>query len=231
MLDYSFSDSSSDRHFIDPNNSGNFYHATSFGDSSDEELAEKGDFCADAQVYSKQLSLRASTAPARPLTALEEFRRSSDFLLLEHTVLCSSQLLHRSDSKFDLDSEEGQRVCKKLLNQLECMCEVYKASANSREYRSEFSNAYRILYNEGHLCYLTEILDSAQERIPHLWVNGEKYVFSGEVISAGGQLHSAFNRVQQILRELYSRVLEEACCQVPLVLEEIALSLQEFDAF
>jgi hypothetical protein len=33
----------------------------------------------------------------------------------------------------------------------------------SREYREEFSKAYKILYKEGNLCYLTEILDSAQE--------------------------------------------------------------------
>ena len=35
------------------------------------------------------MPLRASTAPARPLTELEEFRRSSDFLLLESTVMLS----------------------------------------------------------------------------------------------------------------------------------------------
>jgi hypothetical protein len=32
-----------------------------------------------------------------------------------------------------------------------------------REYRSDFSQAYKHLYKEGELSYLTEILDSAQE--------------------------------------------------------------------
>jgi hypothetical protein len=45
-----------------------------------------------------------------------------------------------------------------------------------------------VLYKEGQLCYLTEILDSAQEGFPYLWVNGEKYVFSGEVLQAGQTL-------------------------------------------
>ena len=71
------------------------------------------------EVSSKHMALRASTAPARPLTDIEEFRRSSDFLLLEHTVICASQLFLRSDQKYDLDSDHGQRSCKKFLNQVE----------------------------------------------------------------------------------------------------------------
>ena len=35
----------------------------------------------------------------------------------------------------------------------------------SRDYINEFSKAYKILYRENMLCYLTEILDSAQEGI------------------------------------------------------------------
>jgi hypothetical protein len=32
---------------------------------------------------------------------------------------------------------------------------------------------------------LTEILDSAQEGFPHMWVNSEKYIFSEPVIESG----------------------------------------------
>ena len=60
--------------------------------------------------------LRASTAPARPLTELEEFRRSSEFLLLENVVMLCTKLIKRSDEKYDLDSSEGQRICKRFLN-------------------------------------------------------------------------------------------------------------------
>jgi len=38
-----------------------------------------------------------------------------------------------------------------------------KIETSSREYRKGFSRAYKYLYKEGYLCYLTEILDSAQE--------------------------------------------------------------------
>jgi hypothetical protein len=42
--------------------------------------------------FPKLIPNRASTAPPRPLTEIEEFRRSSDFLLLENTVMMSDHL-------------------------------------------------------------------------------------------------------------------------------------------
>lgn len=65
--------------------------------------------------------------------------------------------------KFDLDSFEGQNACKKFLTHIEKLCESVEAKISDRQYRKKFSNAYKVLYKEGKLCYLTEILDSAQE--------------------------------------------------------------------
>ena len=84
----------------------------------------------------------------------------------------------RSDEKFDLDTYEGMSMCKRFLANIEKMAESLKVKAKGRKYRKKFSNAYKVLYKEGKLCYLTEILDSAQEAFPYLYVNGEKYVFS-----------------------------------------------------
>jgi len=42
--------------------------------------------------FPKLIPIRAQTAPPRPLTEIEEFRRSSDFLLLENTVMMSDHL-------------------------------------------------------------------------------------------------------------------------------------------
>jgi hypothetical protein len=58
-----------------------------------------------------------------------------------------------------------------------------------------------VLFKEGSLCYLTEILDSAQEGtfpnsgFPYLWVNGEKYEFSPEVLEAGSKLFQGFCKI------------------------------------
>lgn len=68
--------------------------------------------------------MRASTAPARPLTDIEEFRRSREFFLLEQSVIISTHLVQRSNHKYDLDSQEGQGMCKKYLKILEKLQEV-----------------------------------------------------------------------------------------------------------
>lgn len=63
--------------------------------------------------------------------------------------------------KFDLDSYEGQNSCKKFLSYIEKLSESIECKCSNRTYRKKFSNAYKVLYKEGKLCYLTEILDSA----------------------------------------------------------------------
>jgi hypothetical protein len=62
-------------------------------DYIENSSSDKEDIMEAEEISSKHMALRASTAPARPLTDIEEFRRSSDFLLLEHTVACSSYLI------------------------------------------------------------------------------------------------------------------------------------------
>lgn len=181
----------------------------------------------DEFEFPKLLPIRAHTAPPRPLTEIEEFRRSSEFLLLENTVMMSDHLKQRNDDKYDLDSEEGQRACKRFLNQIERLCEVFKASCATRSYRDQFSKAYKVLYKEGALCYLTEILDSAQEGFPYLWVNGEKYVFSQEVLESGRKLFHQFKVIQSVIRALYERIMEDTNnITIVYVMEEMAKHLE-----
>lgn len=197
--------------------------------SSYESLSDKDDLNTE-NIHNKHMALRASTAPSRPLTEIEEFRRSSDYLLLEHTILCSSKLSQRIDNKYDLDSDHGQRCCKKLLNQLENLCETFKVKCASRDYRNHFSKAYKVLYKEGSLCYLTEILDSAQEGFPYLYVNGEKYVFSSEVLQAGTKLFTSFMQTQMSLKDIFNKVNEEAFVGfVESIRDDICNVLQDFD--
>jgi len=47
--------------------------------------------------------------------------------------------------------------------------------------------------------YNTEILSSAQEASPHIWVNGEKYVFSDLVVKKGLDLYKKFKVMTSLL--------------------------------
>ena len=85
---------------------------------------------------------------------------------------------------------------------------MFKVLTVPRTYRSSFSQAYKVLYKEGRLSYLTEILDSAQEGFPYLWVNSEKFEFSQEVLSYGNNLMAAFFRLQHFLRSIYAKITQ-----------------------
>jgi hypothetical protein len=186
----------------------------------------------ESEDLSQGIPLRASTAPARPLTELEDFRRSSDFLLLENAVMLSSKLMKRSDNKYDLDSSEGQRICKRFLNQIERLWENFTVKTSSREYRSEFSQAYRVLFVDASLSYLTEILDSAQEGFPFLYVNGEKYMFSQDVLEAGQKLFHGFCEIQHVIKNIYSLACEEnPHASVEEIKADIRANLEAFDKY
>lgn len=61
-------------------------------------------------------------------------------------MICSNQLLHKSFDKFDLDTPEGQEICQKYLNYVENLCQTYEVKTVSRDYRFNFSQAYKVLY-------------------------------------------------------------------------------------
>jgi hypothetical protein len=52
---------------------------------------------------------------------------------------------------------------------------------------------------------LTEILDSAQEGIQCLWVNGEKFSFTKEVLDFGKDLFNTFCQLLVLLRNSYQK--------------------------
>lgn len=206
------------------------------GDSNDKiykaGLFDKNHNLYDSEDLSQGMPLRASTAPARPLTELEDFRRSSDFLLLENAVMLSSKLMKRNDNKYDLDSSEGQRICKRFLGQIERLWESFNVKTSSREYRSEFSQAYRVLFVDASLSYLTEILDSAQEGFPFLYVNGEKYMFSQDVLEAGQKLFHGFWEIQHVIKNIYSLACEEnPHASVDEIKADIRANLEAFDKY
>ena len=56
------------------------------------------------------------------------------------------------------------------------------------------------------LNYLTEILDSAQEGFEYLFVNGEKYVFSEQVLEDGKHLFKMFGSLKKHLKTMTEAV-------------------------
>lgn len=88
------------------------------------------------------------------------------------------------------------------MKKVSALHEAAELPLEDRSYRLNFSQAYKALFeqNGGHEshCYLIEILCSAQENYPFLWVNGEKYVFSDDVTEAGNRLYKHFLDLREI---------------------------------
>ena len=115
----------------------------------------------------------------------------------------------------DLDDEQGAEVCKTYLCSIERLMDTLGIALNSRSYRNDFTNSYKVLYRQmyeqfnSEAAYLPEILDSAQEAFDHLWVNGEKYVFSDHVVETGNLLFSHFTELRQFVSKFFQKYFEK----------------------
>lgn len=63
-----------------------------------------------------------------------------------------------------------------------------------------------------------------------MWVNGEKYVFSQEVLDAGRKLFQEFRMIQGIIRNIYERIIEDTSnVTIQEIMDDMAKHLDEFD--
>ncbi|MCQ2815763.1 MAG: hypothetical protein MJ252_00705 [archaeon] len=153
---------------------------------------------------------RVNSAPQKVINELEEFKFSMQYVNLEKAFLQANKLiLIRSEGKFDIESKEGNEICKKFLKQIEQLMISMRIKTNNRDYRKKFSKAYICLFEENSLSYITEILDNAQESTPYLVLNGEKFTFSKEVLDYGNQLFSAFCSLIMLLTDSVNKIREE----------------------
>jgi len=77
--------------------------------------------------------LRSATVPSIPNSEIEEFKRCTEFLLIEHCVLCAEHIVQNVDSKFDLESPEGNKAAKRFLKQLEHMAGMFEVQTQPRD--------------------------------------------------------------------------------------------------
>lgn len=152
----------------------------------------------------QRLAERSRSAPARFLSYVEGLRDSRKFFVLEAAAIAAENLIFRPDEKVDLDCSIGTVNCKSFLVKVESLVAALNVSFVDRSYRDEFSLPYRTLYSEDSLCYLTEVLDSAQEGLPFIVLNSEKYIFSSTVITKGNELFFTFVFLKELIKDSYN---------------------------
>ncbi len=168
-----------------------------------------------------------------PFNKFDTFKKSSQFKLLESTYYNANKLnLIKNEGKFDFESNDGCEICRETLNQLEQLMLSFKIKISNRDYRKKFTKAYIFLYQDNSLGYLTEILDSAQEGTPYLFVNGEKYIFSKEVIERGNQLFISFCSLIMLITDDVNLIYDEIIFddnQLKNMINDLKNCLSEFD--
>lgn len=75
------------------------------------------------------------------------FKKSLYYKALEQASLMGEDLQFKENaSKYDLDSEDGQSICKNYISCLERLFSILKLKVAPRDYRDKFSKAYKVLY-------------------------------------------------------------------------------------
>jgi hypothetical protein len=111
-----------------------------------------------------------------------------------------------------------------LLNYL-----VVEGPTSSRDYRNDFSRAYKYLYQEGNLCYLTEIIVNAQEGIQCLGEWGEVF-FLKKVLEHGAGLYNNFCQILVLIRSAYQRASDDSFYKnIQQIKTKLKQGLEEFD--
>lgn len=161
------------------------------------------------------------------------FLQSSCFAHLEDAIKLYDNMIKKApdNAKFDIESSEGQRACAEFLKSVQKLWVAMNIPRADRAYIDRFSKAYKILYKEDNTIYLPEIFDSAQEGYSYLWVNGEKYVFSDDVLSSGKQLNDAFHNLKSELEyfETQFKYRIESNAHFKEVKQDLNAFLESFD--
>ena len=85
----------------------------------------------------------------KDLIEIRLFKKSLYYKAIEQAALIGEDLIIKEDSnKFDLDSDDGQSMCKNYLGCLERFFAILQLKTQNREYRKKFSKAYKVLYSD-----------------------------------------------------------------------------------
>ena len=184
-------------------------------------------------IYNDNYQKRRKSMYLIPFNKFYTFKKSYQFKILESTYYNTNKLnMIKTQGKFDFESEEGNEICKECLQNIENLIKSLKVKISNRDYRKKFTKAYIFLYQEDSLCYLTEILDSAQEATPDLLVNGEKYIFSKEVIERGNQLFVSFCSLIMLITDDVNLIYDEIIFddnKLKNMINDLKNCLSEFD--
>ena len=219
------------------NTFSNFYPMNQIQENNNNALIDKSEENQNLEENkSNELTLNkigkiSITSPNKNINNFQKFIKSPQYSDLHKTFLCANKIFKlKGDNNFEIGTDEGNEICQEFLNQIEVLMKSLEIKGHDREYRKKFTKAYYLLFEENKLCFLSEILDSAQENTSFIVVNEEKFYFSDEVLNYGNDLFVSFCALVTLLIDSIKMIKDKIISfDINKILGNIKSCLKEFD--
>ena len=219
------------------NTYSNFYPMNQIQENNNNALINKSEENQNLEENkSNELTLNkfgkiSITSPNKNINNFQKFIKSPQYSDLHKTFLCANKIFKlKGDNNFEIGTDEGNEICQEFLNQIEVLMKSLEIKGHDREYRKKFTKAYYLLFEENKLCFLSEILDSAQENTSFIVVNEEKFYFSDEVLNYGNDLFVSFCALVTLLIDSIKMIKDKIISfDINKILGNIKSCLKEFD--
>ena len=219
------------------NTYSNFYPMNQIQENNNNALIDKSEENQNLEENkSNELTLNkigkiSITSPNKNINNFQKFIKSPQYSDLHKTFLCANKIFKlKGDNNFEIGTDEGNEICQEFLNQIEVLMKSLEIKGHDREYRKKFTKAYYLLFEENKLCFLSEILDSAQENTSFIVVNEEKFYFSDEVLNYGNDLFVSFCALVTLLIDSIKMIKDKIISfDINKILDNIKSCLKEFD--
>jgi len=219
------------------NTYSNFYPMNQIQENNNNALIDKSEENQNLEENkSNELTLNkigkiSITSPNKNINNFQKFIKSQQYSDLHKTFLCANKIFKlKGDNNFEIGTDEGNEICQEFLNQIEVLMKSLEIKGHDREYRKKFTKAYYLLFEENKLCFLSEILDSAQENTSFIVVNEEKFYFSDEVLNYGNDLFVSFCALVTLLIDSIKMIKDKIISfDINKILDNIKSCLKEFD--
>jgi len=116
---------------------------------------------------------------------------AADVSIIDQLTEAHRQLLTES-GRADVRSEAGYSACAGFLNAVETAAQGLHLEPTSRQYREKFSANYRALFPDIDRHYRVDVLEASIDQHSAIWVNGDKFELSAEVITHAEELQKAW---------------------------------------
>merc|ERR1719253_230818 len=145
----------------------------------------------------------------RMLLGMEsEFLSASDEAAVSVITMKHQRLLF-DGGRLDTKTEAGYNACALFLDALESAARALRLNPEPRSYRQDFTINYRALFAGETRNYRVDVLEASVDQYAVMWVNGDKFEFSADVMLHAEALQRAWAELE-VLMDRWNQTVERS---------------------